>query len=146
MLVSLIVLTAGCAAPASPPRTAADLDGAIASWAREDETSPRARSLRREYPRPLTAPVRIARERPAPVERGRPVDVRLHGAPLASALALLADAANVGLVIGEGVTGTVSVDLRRVRPLQAMRALAEAHGVELTLVGRTIVARGRASL
>ncbi len=142
MLVSLVVLTAGCAAPAPPPRTAADLDGAIASWAREDETGARARSLRGEEVRPLSAPVRITRERRPPARRARPIDVRLHGAPLASALALLADAANVGLVIGEGVSGTVSVDLRRVRPLEAMRALAEAHGVELTYVGRTIVARG----
>ncbi len=72
---------------------------------------------------------------------GRRVDVDLRGASLASALAFLADAADVGLVIGEGVEGTVDVALRRVRPLEAMRALAEAHGVELVVVGRTVVAR-----
>ncbi len=73
----------------------------------------------------------------------RPIDVRFQGAPLAQALLLLAEAANLNLVVGEGVEGVVSADFRRVAPLTAMQALAEAHGIELSFQGRTVIARRR---
>lgn len=76
-----------------------------------------------------------------PLAQGPRVDVQLEGAPLASALRLLAEAADLGIVIGEGFEEPVSVSLRAVRPLEAMEALAAAHGVELSRVGRTVVAR-----
>lgn len=67
--------------------------------------------------------------------------MQLEDAPLASALRLLAEAAGVGVVVGEGIEEPVSVSLRGVRPLEAMEALAAAHGVELARVGRTVIAR-----
>ena len=69
------------------------------------------------------------------------MDVSLHGAPLGSALRLLAEAADMGIVLGEGLTAPVDVELRRVRPMDAMLALARAHHVELTVRGRTVIAR-----
>ena len=71
------------------------------------------------------------------------MDARLRRAPLADALRLLAETAHLGLVVDEDLGGEVSVDLRRVHPYEAMRALAESHGVELSRVGRTVVARRR---
>lgn len=139
MRVSLVIgiVLAGCAS-APQPRAAVDVEGAIASWSIESAGS-RATVLRRERP---MAPVRIGEIR-VRRPRGRALDARFQDAPLASALTLLADAARMNVVIGEGVSGTVSADLRGVRPLDAMEALAEAHGVELSIVGRTVIARGR---
>ncbi len=134
---ALFVATA-CAGPAAS-RAPTDIDRAIARWEASDPESASSVALRREtFPRASSAALR---EPPIAMPRGRVIDVRFEEASLAHALTMLADAANIGLVIGEGVEGTVSIDLRRVRPLDAMRALAEAHGVELALVGRTIVAR-----
>lgn len=137
-----LLFASGCAATAPRAEEPADLDGAIETWIGAEDASPPSSTLAsRRDPRARSAPARDARAARAPIPRGRPIDVRLSGAPLASALALLAEAAGLGLVVGEGVEGTVSVDLRNVRPLDAMRAIAEAHGVELTFVGRTVIAR-----
>lgn len=139
LLLGLFVL--GCGGAPAQLRGAADLDGALHGWLPAEATGARSVGLRRDGP--IRQPVRIARARAAPVPRGRVIDVRFEQAPLASALSLLADAANLGLVVGEGVDGSVSADLRRVRPWIAMQALAEAHEVELSRVGRTVIARGR---
>ncbi len=145
LAVLLAVVLAGCgAAPRSAQPAAFDLEGALSGWAREEDAEWR---VTRIDPRPLRAPVRIG-ETPrvvAPIvglRARRPIDVSFERAPLPDALRMLADAAGVGLVIGEGVTGDVSLTLRGVQPLEAMRALAEAHGVSLTFVGRSVIARG----
>jgi len=141
-VVAIALLLVGCAS-APPPAIASpgDLDGALASWVASDDTGGASRILSREDPRPLRAPVRIARREAPPLPPGRAIDVRFDRAPLASALSLLAEQANLGLVVAEGVEGSVSASLTRVRPLAAMQALAEAHHVELTFVGRTVIAR-----
>lgn len=59
------------------------------------------------------------------------INVNLNQASLVSALTLLAEAANVSLVIGDDVSGTVSVRLRNVDPVDAMVAIAEARGAHL---------------
>lgn len=137
--LAIALLSIGCAS-APPPEVASpgDLDGALAAWVARDDTGGTSRALRRDDPR---APVRIARREAPPLPPGRPIDVRFDRAPLASALSLLAEQASLGLVVGEGVEGSVSASLTRVRPLAAMQALAEAHDVELTFVGRTVIAR-----
>lgn len=135
--LSFAICLCGCAAP-STPRTI-DLGSAIAAWNGAESSDTASVVVRREPPR---APVRIAsRPEPFPAVRGRRVDARFHGAPLAHALRLLAEAADLGLVIGDGVEGTVSLDLRDVAPLTAMEAIAQAHGIELEIVGRTVIAR-----
>jgi len=75
--------------------------------------------------------------------RGPRVDVRLEQAPLSNAFRLLADAADLSIVIGAGLERPITVDLRRVRPLDAMRVIAEAHDIDLRVVGQTLVARRR---
>lgn len=135
----ITLLLIGCAS-APPPETTspADLDGALTSWLAGEDTSA-SRVARRVDPRPLR-PLHIAQRETAP-SPGRPIDVRFERAPLTSALLLLAAQADLGLVVGEGAEGSVSASLSRVPPLATMRALAEAHGVELTFVGRTVIAR-----
>lgn len=137
---AITVLLLGCASAPPPEATSpAGLDAALGSWVAGEEASG-SRVLRRDDPR--RGPVRVTQPRDTTaLPHGRPIDVRFERAPLTSALLLLAEQADLGLVVGEGVEGSVSASLSRVRPLQAMRALAEAHGVELTFVGRTVIAR-----
>ncbi|HJL17486.1 MAG TPA: hypothetical protein RMH99_17585 [Sandaracinaceae bacterium LLY-WYZ-13_1] len=134
---------AACGAPA--PGVASDLRGALDTW--EAPGRGRVASVtvaRGRAPEPPRRTVRVRRPAAARFAgEGPAVDVRFERAPLAEALWLLADAADVGLVVGEGVDAPVTADLRRVRPLAAMRALAEAHGVELARRGRIVIARRR---
>lgn len=74
------------------------------------------------------------------VYRGPVVDLDLRGAPMREALILLADAAGLNLVVGEGVEGRITVRLRRVRAGRAMHALAAAHRVQLEIEGNLVVA------
>lgn len=75
------------------------------------------------------------------MRRGSLVDVGFDGAELREVMRLLSQVAGVDVIIEEGVSGTVTVDLREVRPLDAMRAIAEAHGATLELSGRMAIVR-----
>ena len=70
------------------------------------------------------------------------VDVRLRDADLANALRMLADAARVPIVIDGDLAGTVTLELRRVDPLQAIALIAAAHGARADRVGPSVVVRG----
>ncbi len=41
----------------------------------------------------------------------------------------------------QGVSGTVDVDLRSVAPLDAMIAIAQAHGASVEVAGRMVIVR-----
>jgi len=139
-----VVLLAGCASAPSAVTPSAN-GAALDAWTRDEAAAPASTTVRREVARRRYGTVRIERPPAAPlVRRGPRLDLRLERAPLSNALRLLADAADLGIVIGEGVDREVSCDLRRVRPVEAMQALAEAHDIELRVIGRTtIVARRR---
>ncbi len=141
-LLALVGL-AGCAA--APPPSVARVDSAsLVAWACDDAADATPASIAVLRTRFETVRVAAAPARPTwPVARGPRIDVRFERARLGSALRLLADAADVGIVLGEGLEREISADLRRVRPLEAMHALAEAHHVELRIVGRTVIARRR---
>ncbi|MDQ3034566.1 MAG: DUF4974 domain-containing protein, partial [Myxococcota bacterium] len=78
------------------------------------------------------------------VRRGSLVDVGFEGAELRDVMRLLSEVAGVDVIVEEDVRGTVTVDLRDVRPLDAMQAIAEAHGASLEISGRTAIVRARA--
>lgn len=132
----LCLLFSGCAASASLPsaslpsaalvawRGRAEPRGALPTW-RAASTAPRTR------PWLHRSPLRSARR----------VDVDLHRAPLADALSLLAEAAGRSLICEPDLGASVSVRLRRVDPLRAMHALAEAHGVEVQVAHGVLIAR-----
>jgi hypothetical protein len=137
ILAMLALFALGCTAHQRPAaRAVLDLDSAITAWTSEDTRPPTV------VLRPITEPVRVApREPRSPVPLGPRISAHFDAAPLASALRFLAEASDLGIVIGEGIEGSVSADLRDVRSVTAMQTLAEAHGVELSFVGRTVIAR-----
>jgi type II secretory pathway component HofQ len=71
------------------------------------------------------------------------VDVELHRASLADALQLLADEARLNLVLGDGIGGEVSLSLRRVDPLEALRAVVASRGLSLSQQGSITVVQRR---
>ncbi|MCA9605739.1 MAG: hypothetical protein KC619_09100 [Myxococcales bacterium] len=138
--IALSALLTGCAA-ATPPATSprADLD----AWtAREQDGAPASMTVQRTR----FETVRLSAPPPAELpyaRRGPRIDVHFVRARLSNALRFLADAADLGIVLGEGLDAEVTADLRRVRPVEAMHALAEAHHVELRIIGRTVIAQRR---
>jgi hypothetical protein len=138
---TLSLLLSACAARGMSSNGSTD-EGALARWVHDSDRAPSSHLVRRDV-RAITAPVHIAHRSTPHAPRGPVVDARFERAPLASALRLLAESAGLGLVVGDGVEGEVSIDLRGVRPLIAMQVLADAHGVDLEVVGRTVIVRGR---
>lgn len=61
----------------------------------------------------------------------RRIDVKLHQADLTEALRLIAHSGGINLVIGQGVEGQVTVELRRVTAFAALLAIAQAHGARV---------------
>ena len=150
-ILAVFALSLGCASASPAPRAPrADLSGALEGWTSAGEESPDASPTGPRFREASARPAPPGRARTVRVEGegesawpvgGRRIDVRFEQAPLSSALRVLAEAAELGIVIGEGLDDRISLDLRRVRPVEAMHALARAHGVELELVGGTVVAR-----
>jgi hypothetical protein len=139
--VAILFLSAcaSSAAPAPPP--AAPTPGLAATeW---DAMLPPPGS------RSIDSPPEVRRIRPHRAPDGRPpvrrsrIDASFAGADLTDALRLLADAGGLALVVGEGVQGTVDIDLRAVDPFDAMVALAEAHGASVSVRGRIVVVSAR---
>jgi len=139
----LALLLAACAS--APPAAVTRADrAALDAWTQPEAAAIGSTAVSRAAPRRRYDTVRIERPRAGlPVRRGPRMDLRLERARLSNALRLLAEAANLGLVLGEGLDTEVSCDLRRVRPVEAMQALAEAHQIELRVIGRTIIALRR---
>lgn len=139
--------TRGAEAP-SMPRDNAELDRAIAGYAAADRTyparGPQAGVLSRgsagspgsgEATRPDSRfeVTRIVAPEPPPPHAGsrRRIDVKLRRADLQEALRFLAHAGGFNLVIGEGVSGEVTAELRRVTPYDALQVIARAHGARV---------------
>ncbi len=76
---------------------------------------------------------RIVTSEPPPPHAGtrRRIDVKLRHADLQEALRFLAHAGGFNLVIGEGVTGEVTAELKRVTPYDALQVIARAHGARV---------------
>lgn len=80
--------------------------------------------------------VRLAPAAPAdPLARGprglgHRVDLDLSRAPVAEAFRLLAEAANVNVVLGEGIAGEVTLRLRHVTVRDAIRAVAATQDLQ----------------
>ncbi len=141
---AVLLVGCGASAPARTTTARSDMSCAVAEWTAGESTRPESVTLRREAPvRRLQRTVRIQRPIQRFERRGPRIDVQLHRARLSNALRLLADAADLGIVIGEGLDSQITVDLRRVRPVEAMQALAQAYQVDLHVIGRTVIARRR---
>ena len=107
---------------------------------RPESAAPASRSLAAAPAGVPTETVRLREPAPAaPRRSGRRVDVELHRASLAAALQFLADEARINLVLGEGISGEVSLSLRRVDPAEALDALASSRGLTLSRQGAILV-------
>lgn len=93
---------------------------------------------------PWNAPVRIRTpEAPRRRRAGRRVDIELHRASLPVVLQLLANEAKINLVLGDGITGEVSLSLRRVDPLEVLEALVASRDWVLYQEGTITIVRKR---
>ncbi len=140
--VAFSIVGCGSTAPIAAPTLHAE-EASAWDQQRAEHNSPRA--LRRRGTATSRQRQHVQRENRARPARGRggPVDVRFDRAELGNALRFLADAARLGLVIEEGVHGEVTLTLSRVRPLDALIALAEAHGARARLRDNVVVVSAR---
>lgn len=116
-----------------------DVDEAMRAW----ETAPPPQAARQlSAQAPWNAPVRIRTpEDPRRRRAGRRVDIELHQASLPVALQLLANEAKINLVLGDGITGEVSLSLRRVDPLEVLEALVASRDLVLHREGVITIVR-----
>jgi hypothetical protein len=147
----LLLSFTGIAGCGGEPRTAGS-SASIAGWAeRGDRGDERPASRRLGEGESTPAAHDDARRSrvlgrsagPSIVRRGSLVDVRFAEAEVREAMRLLAEAAGLDVVVEEDVRGTVTLDLRDVRPFDAMEAIAAAHGARVELQGRLAVVRAR---
>lgn len=75
--------------------------------------------------------------------RGAPIDLDVKGADVREVFRLLADVGRINLVIGEGVTGTVTLRLRRVAWDRIACTVAAMHGLRLTVDGSILLVTRR---
>lgn len=144
--VLLLLLLPGCA-PGPAPRASApdpsELDATLAAWdraARRDAAGSRRLATFRSTETVTIAPPPPRAER-GPGRQHR-IDVRFHGADLADVARLLADAGGFAVVTDGTPHRKVSVELRRVRPYEALVAIAEAHGARVSRRGSLVIVRG----
>ena len=78
---------------------------------------------------------------PSAQHRGAAIDLDLERADIRGALRLVADAAKLGLVLGDDVTGTVTIHLKAVPWDAAACAIANIAHVELELADKILIAR-----
>jgi len=132
---SLVILACSGARPAADPEVPiAGLPPAQGSVQADPEdvgASPGARELAPAPRRFETVRLAPAPE-PDPLARGprslgHRVDLELSRAPIGEAFRFLAEAANVNVVLGDGVEGEVTLRLRRVTVRDALRAVAATH-------------------
>ncbi|HEY1813915.1 MAG TPA: hypothetical protein VGG74_16300 [Kofleriaceae bacterium] len=80
---------------------------------------------------------------PDVVHRGALIDLDLERAHVRAALKLVADTAHLSLVVGDDVTGTVTLHLARVPWDAAACAIAEVARLDLELRDGILIARKR---
>jgi type II secretory pathway component HofQ len=78
---------------------------------------------------------------PTVQHHGAAIDLDLERADIRGALRLVADAAKLGLVLGDDVTGTVTIHLKGVPWDAAACAIASIAHVELELADKILIAR-----
>ncbi|MEM9070691.1 MAG: hypothetical protein AAGE52_19445 [Myxococcota bacterium] len=134
------VLVGACATtprPVTEPRSepTSETSPRLDAVALQEWTGPRSRTLFVEEARRVEAPP----SEPRPPRRRDRVDVSFRRAPLSDALRFLADRAGINLVVEDNVQGEVSLQLRSIHPLDALEALAQAHGAQVSWRGNVAI-------
>lgn len=91
---------------------------------------------------PVPSRPRPPRATPPPARRARR-DVRFHDARLDDALRMLAEAANLGLVLSGPLAQPIHLELTAVDPVDAIELLATTHDLEVTFRRGVVVVRPR---
>lgn len=129
-------------APSSAP-SPREMDQALADYAEPEATGasssftpPSSSSRTLSEPAPTASRFEVKRivtaESPPPhAGTRRRIDVKLRRADLQEALRFLAHAGGFNLVIGAGVAGEVTAELKRVTPYDALQVIARAHGARV---------------
>jgi hypothetical protein len=144
----LVLAASACAArgpePEAPePADGPALDDTLRSVASSAVSAPAARRLhavdRRWQPKTIGA----AEPQLSPLGRRQRVTVRFADAELGEALRLLAEAGGFALIVDGQLPGRVNADLRRVRPYEALVALAQARGARVERRGVIVIVTPR---
>ena len=80
---------------------------------------------------------------PSTQHRGAAIDLDLERADVRGALRLVADAAKLGLVLGDDITGTVTIHLKAVPWDAAACAIANIAHVDIELRDQILIAKKR---
>ncbi len=124
---------------------AESLDPALEEWHRPPPSVRSRRLATGETAKSMGTIVIHAPQPPQdpPVGIGRRVDVRFVDADFDNVIRMLSDVGRFDVVTDGALPGKVSVDLRRVRPYEALVVLAQAHGLTLERRGNLVIVRGR---
>lgn len=125
--------SSGCAQREAEVPRAGNVD--VPSWA-EGTSKPLAITLATTTP-----PTSLGSDEPIKRPRGKKIDLDLVGADLPNVCRLIAELAGVNIVVGEGVTGVVTIKMRAVPWNEALDAILLSRGYRAEQVGSVIVVR-----
>ncbi|MEM9189151.1 MAG: hypothetical protein AAGF12_08240 [Myxococcota bacterium] len=139
-VVAIFALGLGCGGvhhepPGATPASDRLGEAEIARW---NPTPPASEAY--AYP-PPAAPTRSGEAVLPRPRSGRRITVRFSRSSLENAIRLLADEARVSVVIARPLAGELSLRLSRVDPLEAIYALAHAHGATVERQGPILIVR-----
>lgn len=136
VLISL-ALTVACGAAPAPSETAwSDDDLDVADPLRADGPAERARPL------PPNRPAEYSPRKPKRAARrfsGRRIDFDVKDADLHNVFRLLADVGNFNIVVGDGVSGAVTMRLRNVPWDQILDTVVRTKGLHMEVSGNVIM-------
>lgn len=133
VLVGLPLSSWGCAQREAEAPRAGNVD--VPSWA-EGTSKPRAKTLAT-----TTTPTSLGSDEPLERPRGKKIDLDIVGADLPNVCRLIAELAGVNIVVGEGVTGVVTIKVRAVPWNEALDAILLSRGYRAEQVGSVILVR-----
>lgn len=135
--VWLALLLTGCAEP-PPPAAPVPARVAVPSWA-EGEGAPASKSI----VAPSVPEGTLGTDAPPAKSHGKRIDLDLVDADVANVCRLIGELAGVNVVVGDGVTGKVTMRLRHVPWDEALDAILLAKGYRAARVGSVIVVRAK---
>ncbi len=138
LLVSGLASCGGAPEPQSPRATQSE--SVLPPWA-----VPAASMTSRTLAPPVTkAPVSFGTDTPsAGAKHAKKIDLDLVSADIANTCRLIGELAGVNIVVGDGVTGTVTLRMRGVPWDQALEAICLAKGYWTERVGSVIIVRAK---
>lgn len=130
------VLLLGCAEP-PPPALPVPGRVEIPTWA-EGEGAPASKAIATPV-----ATTSLGTDAPTPKSHGKRIDLDLVDADVPNVCRMIGELAGVNVVVGDGVTGKVTMRLHHVPWDEALDAILLAKGYRAERVGSVIVVRAK---